>query len=79
VGAAQPGAVPDRKKGAVDDDWQEYAKLLIDFCVRPFTVLSSGTLMCGEQDYDKASWGGIASTFGAVLTNVLGCDRLTGV
>jgi hypothetical protein len=55
------------KKQAVDDDWQEHAKLLIDFCVRRFTVFRSGALMCGEQDYDKEPWGGIASTFGAVL------------
>ncbi len=55
------------KKEAVEDDWQEHAKALIDFCVRRFTVFRSGALMCGEQDYDKEPWGGIASTFGAVL------------
>jgi hypothetical protein len=55
------------KKESIDDNWQEHAKALIDFCVRRFTIFRSGALMCGEQDYDKEPWGGIASTFGAVL------------
>ncbi len=54
-------------KEAADDDWKEHAKALIDFCIRRFTVFQSGALVCGEQDYDKEPWGGIASSFGAVL------------
>jgi hypothetical protein len=55
------------KKDELDEDWKGHAKALIDFCVRRFTVFRSGALMCGEQDYDKDAWGGIASSFGAVL------------
>jgi hypothetical protein len=55
------------KKQALDDDWQPHAKSLIDFVIRHFTVVRNGVLICGEQDYDKEPWGGIASSFGAVL------------
>ena len=55
------------QKDALDEEWQTHAKALIDFCIRRFTVVRSGALLCGEQDYDKEPWGGIASTFGAVL------------
>jgi hypothetical protein len=55
------------KKQAIDDDWQPHAKALIDFVIRNFTVVRNGVLICGEQDYDKEPWGGIASSFGAVL------------
>jgi hypothetical protein len=55
------------KKDAVDDDWQEHAKALIDFTILHFTVVRNGVLICGEQDHDKEPWGGIASSFGAVL------------
>lgn len=55
------------QKDAIDEEWQEHAKALIQFVIRRFTVFRTGALMCGEQDYDKDPWGGIASTFGAVL------------
>jgi hypothetical protein len=55
------------KKEVLDSDWQPHAKALIDFVIRHFTVVRNGVLICGEQDYDKEPWGGIASSFGAVL------------
>jgi hypothetical protein len=55
------------KKEVLDPDWQPHAKVLIDFVIGHFTVVRNGVLICGEQDYDKEPWGGIASSFGAVL------------
>jgi hypothetical protein len=55
------------RKEEIDEDWRPHAKALIDFVIGHFTVVRSGVLICGEQDYDKEPWGGIASTFGAVL------------
>jgi len=55
------------KKDAVDADWAADAKTLIDFTIRNFTSIRSGVPVCGEQTYDKEPWGGILSTYGAVL------------
>ena len=55
------------KKEVLDPDWEPHAKALIDFVIRHFTVVRNGVLICGEQDYDKEPWGGIASSFGAIL------------
>lgn len=55
------------KKDVLDPDWKEHANALIDFVVRRFTVIRNGVPVCGEQDYDKEPWGGIVSTYGAVL------------
>jgi hypothetical protein len=55
------------KKEVIDPDWQPHAKALIDFVIGHFTVVRNGVLICGEQDYDKEPWGGIASSFGAIL------------
>ena len=55
------------RKGALDAEWKEDAKALIDFTNRRFTGIRNGIPVCGEQDYDKNPWGGILSTYGAVL------------
>jgi len=55
------------KKQAVDADWAADAKTLIDFTIKNFTSIRSGVPVCGEQTYDKEPWGGILSTYGAVL------------
>ncbi len=55
------------KKEALDSDWASDAKTLIDFTIRNFTSIRSGVPVCGEQTYDKEPWGGILSTYGAVL------------
>jgi len=55
------------KKQQLDTDWAADAKTLIDFTIRNFTSIRSGVPVCGEQTYDKEPWGGILSTYGAVL------------
>ena len=55
------------QKDALDPDWQRDAKALIDFCISRFTSIVFGVPVCGEQDEDRHPWGGILSTYGAVL------------
>jgi hypothetical protein len=55
------------KKAVLDPDWQQDAKALIEFTIRHFTNIQSGVPVCGEQTYDKEPWGGILSSYGAVL------------
>ena len=55
------------KKDALDPEWKEDARALIEFTIRRFTSIRNGVPVCGEQDYDKNPWGGILSTYGAVL------------
>ncbi len=55
------------RKEKLDPDWRQDAKALIEFVNANFTHLQSGIFVCGEQDTDRHPWGGIASTYGAVL------------
>lgn len=55
------------RKGEIDPDWQQHAKTLIEFVNRTFTHVRYGITICGEQDEDHDPWGGINSTWGAVL------------
>ena len=55
------------KKEVIDPDWQKHARALIDFVNKNFTSVIDGVLVCGEQDHDKNPWGGVLSTYGAVL------------
>lgn len=55
------------KRAALDPDWKQDAKTLIDFAVDHFCGVRYGFILCGEQDRDKAPWGGAFSTFGGVL------------
>jgi hypothetical protein len=55
------------KKEALDPDWQQHARALIEFTNERFTGSRNGVLICGEQTYDRQPWGGILSTYGAVL------------
>ena len=55
------------KKEAVDADWREDARTLIDFVNKHFTSVRNGVLVCGEQDHDLKPWGGVLSTYGATL------------
>ena len=54
-------------KGSIDTAWQRHAHELIEFVNRNFTGINHGVTICGEQDHDKDPWGGILSTYGAVL------------
>ena len=55
------------KKASIDTAWQQHAHDLIEFVIRNFTGINHGVPVCGEQDHDKDPWGGILSTYGAVL------------
>src|SRR5579872_1146890 len=55
------------RQEALDPDWKDDAKTLIDFAIRNFTSIQLGVPVCGEQDHDKNAWGGANSTYGAVL------------
>ncbi len=55
------------RKQELDPDWQKHSRELIDFVNRTFTGIRSGVTVCGEQDFDRNPWGGIVSTYGAVL------------
>lgn len=55
------------KRAALDPDWEKDVKTLLDFVNHRFVHLYDGVAVCGEQDHDQKPWGGIASTYGAVL------------
>lgn len=55
------------KREALDPDWKADARTLIEFVNRNFISIHSGIALCGEQDADRKPWGGIVSTWGAVL------------
>lgn len=54
-------------KETVDPDWKDDAHKLIEFTSERFTSIHQGVPVCGEQDHDRNPWGGINSTYGAVL------------
>jgi len=51
----------------LDPDWEKDARTLIEFVNRTFVHVVHGVASCGEQDFDQHPWGGIATTYGAVL------------
>jgi hypothetical protein len=55
------------KRQALDPEWRAACAALLDFVRANFTHLESGVMVCHEQDEDKQAWGGINSTYGAVL------------
>src|SRR5205823_6185597 len=55
------------RKESLDPDWEKDAKALIAFTNSRFTSVRNGVLVCGEQTHDRDPWGGILSTYGAVL------------
>ena len=70
------------KQDALDPDWKKHAKALIDFTNKNFTSVRNGVLICGEQTHDRDPWGGIVSTYGAVLamyTKATGSDEFKGL
>jgi hypothetical protein len=52
---------------SLDPDWRADSGALIDFVRRNFTHQEFGVTVCHEQDEDHQAWGGINSTYGAVL------------
>lgn len=55
------------RQSALDPGWQDHCAALLDFVRRTFTHMESGIRVCHEQDEDPQAWGGINSTYGAVL------------
>jgi hypothetical protein len=51
----------------LDTEWRVHSDALIDFVRGTFTHSEFGITVCHEQDEDKQAWGGINSTYGAVL------------
>jgi hypothetical protein len=55
------------RRELLDAEWRADAGTLIDLVRRNFTHAEFGVTVCHEQDEDKQAWGGINSTYGAVL------------
>ena len=55
------------RRERLDVEWQDDCAALMDFVRRNFTHAELGTNVCHEQDEDPEAWGGINSTYGAVL------------
>ncbi len=55
------------KRQLLDPEWQAHSSALVEFVRRNFTHQEFGVTVCHEQDEDKQAWGGINSSFGAVL------------
>ena len=52
---------------ALDRDSREHVATLIAFVQRNFTHREGGVVVCHEQDEDHDAWGGVNSTYAAVL------------
>jgi hypothetical protein len=55
------------RRQALDPDWRAACGALIEFVRANFTHVEYGVTVCHEQDEDQQAWGGINSTYGAVL------------
>jgi hypothetical protein len=55
------------KREELDPAWQADSATLIEFVRKNFTHREFGVTVCHEQDEDKDAWGGVNSTYGAVL------------
>lgn len=55
------------KRELLDPEWRANSAALIEFVRKNFTHVEFGITVCHEQDEDREAWGGINSTYGAVL------------
>jgi hypothetical protein len=55
------------RKELLEAHWREDAGLLVEFVRKQFTHVEFGITVCHEQDEDPNAWGGVNSTYGAVL------------
>jgi len=55
------------KRERLDPQWRADTATLIAFVQRNFTHKEFGVTVCHEQDEDHDAWGGVNSTYGAVL------------
>jgi hypothetical protein len=51
----------------LDSEWNADSTALIEFVRASFTHIEQGVRVCHEQDEDTQAWGGVNSTYGAVL------------
>ena len=54
-------------RALLDPEWRADSGILIEFVRRQFTHSEFGVRVCHEQDEDQQAWGGVNSTYGAVL------------
>jgi hypothetical protein len=69
------------KNSPLDPEWREDCRALIEFTRANFTHHEAGVRVCHEQDEDKQAWGGVNSTYGAVLAmyaKAVGSEILAG-
>jgi hypothetical protein len=67
------------EKESIDPDWRVDSGSLIEFVRKNFTHTELGVTVCHEQDEDREAWGGVNSTYGAVLAlfaNAIGSAAL---
>ena len=55
------------QRDLLDADWRDACGTLVDFVRTTFTHREFGVTVCHEQDEDDQAWGGVVSTYGAVL------------
>jgi hypothetical protein len=55
------------KKQLLDEGWRDACRALIEFVRENFTHQEFGVTVCHEQDEDQQAWGGVNSSYGAVL------------
>ena len=65
-GRPQPRAILARARSQARP-WVAPMRALLEFVRRNFTHVEFGVTVCHEQDEDQQAWGGINSTYGAVL------------
>jgi hypothetical protein len=63
------------RREALEPDWLADADALVEFTRDNFTHTEFGIRVCHEQDEDHQAWGGINSTYGAVLAM---CAKASG-
>jgi hypothetical protein len=69
------------KKELLDSAWRADSAALIEFVRKNFTHMEMGVTVCHEQDEDREAWGGVNSTYGAVLAlfaHAIGSATLAG-
>ncbi len=64
------------KKAALDPDWKQHARALIEFVNRRFITVRDGVTVCGEQTNDLDPWGGVLSTLRGGIGDVLQSHRV---
>jgi hypothetical protein len=55
------------RRDRIDPNWRTDAGTLVAFVQHNFTHREFGVTVCAEQDEDGDAWGGVNSTYGAVL------------